>query len=93
MPHWAVGLWLLARARPEHDPAEFIASEAGHKSYIAGIVRREGTSVHRGGNAPATAELHGAYIHSIHLRRDDSSVALFDENTGYVAPTEVASQR
>src|SRR5712671_1058653 len=35
MPHWAVGLWLLARARPEHDPAEFIASEAGHKSYIA----------------------------------------------------------
>ena len=57
------------------------------------MVGRERAVEHLVGDAPAPAELHGADVHLVHLRRDDRAVALLDQLAGDAAPAELGGER
>ena len=92
-PHRAPGLRLGAGDRRTRDAAELVAGEARDEHRVAGVVARERAVVHLVGDAPAPAELHGADVHLVHLRRDDGAVALLDQQAGHAAPAELARER
>src|SRR6188768_153955 len=92
-PHGTPGLRLEARHGRAGNAAELIAAEARHEYGVSGVIARERAVVHPVGDAPAPAELHGADIHFVHFRRDDSAVALLDQQARYAAPAKLAGER
>jgi hypothetical protein len=69
------------------------ARETGDEDDIERIVGWKRAVEHRVGDTPAPAELHGADVHLVHLRRDDRAVGLLDELAGHAMKAELGGER
>src|SRR5262249_26136428 len=92
-PHRAVRLRLLDHARRAWHAADLIAGQACHERNVEGIVGGKWAPMHVVCDASPTAELHGADIHLVHLRRGDRTVALLDQRARDAPPTQLACER
>ncbi len=90
--HRAVALRRLLSARRPRHAAELMAAEAGDEHHVERIVGRERAVQHLAGDAPAPAELHGADVHLVHLRRGDRAIVLLDQKALHAAPAEIGGE-